>query len=188
MQMLDRVRELADEFDILHFHIDQFHFPLFRPIARRTVTTQHGRQDLHDLKPLYVGFSDVPLVAISDAQREPIAKANFVATVHHGVSVHLLKPTYNRGQYVAFSDASLRSSGPTAPFGSPRRSTFPSRSRPRSTKLMKPISAQRSRRFSISPGSNMSARLTSAPRALSSARRVRCGSRSTGPSRSDFDD
>ena len=102
MLMLDRVRELTDEFDILHFHIDQFHFPLFRPIAHRTVTTLHGRQDLHDLKPLYVGFSDMPLVAISNAQREPIAKANFVATVHHGIPVHLLKPTYDRGQYVAF--------------------------------------------------------------------------------------
>jgi glycosyltransferase involved in cell wall biosynthesis len=89
MLMLDRVREFADEFDILHFHIDQFHFPLFRPIAHRTVTTLHGRQDLHDLKPLYVGFSDLPLVAISDAQREPIAKANIVATVHHGIPVHL---------------------------------------------------------------------------------------------------
>src|ERR1051326_2493172 len=53
------VREVLDhirEFDILHFHIDQFHFPLFRPIANRTVTTLHGRQDLHDMKPLYVGF------------------------------------------------------------------------------------------------------------------------------------
>ena len=94
MLMLDRVRELADEFDILHFHIDQFHFPLFRPMAHRTVTTLHGRQDLYDLKPLYVGFSDMPLVAISNAQRELIAKANLVATVHHGIPVHLLKPTY----------------------------------------------------------------------------------------------
>ena len=102
MLMLERVRQLADEFDIMHFHIDQFHFPLFRPIAHRTVTTLHGRQDLHDLKPLYVGFSDMPLVAISNAQRKTIASANFVATVHHGIPVHLLKPTYNRGQYVAF--------------------------------------------------------------------------------------
>src|SRR5919197_851432 len=45
MLMLDRVREYADEFDILHFHIDQFHFPLFRTIAHRTVTTLHGRHD-----------------------------------------------------------------------------------------------------------------------------------------------
>src|SRR3954453_15027190 len=82
MLMLDRVREMADEFDILHFHIDQFHFPLFRQIAHRTVTTLHGRQDLPDLKPLYVGFNDMPLVSISDAQRQPIANANFAATIH----------------------------------------------------------------------------------------------------------
>src|SRR6266849_1232633 len=72
MLMLDRVRELADEFDVLHFHIDQFHFPLFRPIARRTVTTLHGRQDLPDLKPLYLGFSEMPLVSISNHQRNPV--------------------------------------------------------------------------------------------------------------------
>jgi glycosyltransferase involved in cell wall biosynthesis len=102
MLMLDRVRELADEFDILHFHIDQFHFPLFRPIANRTVTTLHGRQDLHDLKPLYVGFSDMPLVTISNAQRKPIPNANFVATVYHGIPAHLLKPTYKPSGYLAF--------------------------------------------------------------------------------------
>jgi glycosyltransferase involved in cell wall biosynthesis len=103
MLMLDRVRELADEFDVLHFHIDQFHFPLFRPIANRTVTTLHGRQDLHDLKPLYVGFSDMPLVSISNSQRKPIANANFAATVYHGLPVQMLKPTYKpSGNYVAF--------------------------------------------------------------------------------------
>jgi glycosyltransferase involved in cell wall biosynthesis len=103
MLMLDRVRELADDFDILHFHIDQFHFPLFRPIAHRTVTTLHGRQDLHDLKPLYIGFNDMPLVSISNAQREPITNANFAATVYHGIPLNLLKPTYKpSGGYVAF--------------------------------------------------------------------------------------
>jgi glycosyltransferase involved in cell wall biosynthesis len=103
MLMLDRVREFADEFDILHFHIDQFHFPLFRPIANRTVTTLHGRQDLHDLKPLYVGFSDMPLVSISNDQRRPVANSNFVATVYHGIPANQHKPNYTpRGGYVAF--------------------------------------------------------------------------------------
>ena len=103
MLMLDRVREMADEFDILHFHIDQFHFPLFRPIAQRTVTTLHGRQDLHDLKPLYVGFSDMPLVSISNSQRKPIVNANFAATVYHGLPAQTLKPNYKpTGDYVAF--------------------------------------------------------------------------------------
>ena len=103
MLMLDRVRELAEEFDILHFHIDQFHFPLFRQMADRTVTTLHGRQDLPDLKPLYLGFSEMPLVSISNDQRRPVAKANFVATIHHGIPANLHKPVYNpRGGYVAF--------------------------------------------------------------------------------------
>jgi glycosyltransferase involved in cell wall biosynthesis len=103
MLMLDRVREHADEFDILHFHIDQFHFPLFRPIAHRTVTTLHGRQDLHDLKPLYLGFSDMPLVSISDEQRKPVASSNFVATVQHGIPADLLTPNFApHGGYLAF--------------------------------------------------------------------------------------
>ncbi len=103
MLMLDRVRKAAEEFDILHFHIDQFHFPLFSQMADRTVTTLHGRQDLPDLKPLYIGFSEMPLVSISNDQRRPIANANFVGTVHHGIPTNLHTPIYNpHGGYVAF--------------------------------------------------------------------------------------
>jgi glycosyltransferase involved in cell wall biosynthesis len=103
MLMLDRVCGLAEEFDILHFHIDQLHFPLFRKMAGVTVTTLHGRQDCPDLKPLYLGFSEMPLVSISNEQRRPIANANFVATVHHGIPADLHTPIFNpRGGYVAF--------------------------------------------------------------------------------------
>jgi hypothetical protein len=61
--MLDRVRDCADDFDILHFHIDQFHFPLFKSLANQTITTLHGRQDFADLKALYLGFPEMPLVS-----------------------------------------------------------------------------------------------------------------------------
>jgi glycosyltransferase involved in cell wall biosynthesis len=101
--MLDHVGGVADRFDILHFHIDQLHFPMFRPIAARTVTTVHGRQDHADLNPLYLGFSEMPLVSISDAQRRPVSHANFVATVHHGIPVDLHQPIFHpHGGYVAF--------------------------------------------------------------------------------------
>jgi glycosyltransferase involved in cell wall biosynthesis len=103
MLMMGRVAERAEEFDIIHFHIDQFQMPLFRSMAGRTVTTLHGRQDSSDLKALYAGFPEMPLVSISNAQRAPIPHANFLATVYHGLPVKLLSPTYHpRGGYFAF--------------------------------------------------------------------------------------
>jgi glycosyltransferase involved in cell wall biosynthesis len=103
MLMLDRVRQQADDFDILHFHIDQLHFPLFRPIANRAITTLHGRQDLPDLVPLYLGFRDMPLVSISNDQRSPMPGANFIETVYHGLPLNLLRPLERpSGEYLAF--------------------------------------------------------------------------------------
>jgi len=103
MVMLDKVRKMAPQFDVLHFHMDQFHFPIFNDHARRTVTTLHGRQDLLDLKHLYAAFPEMPLVSISDAQREPIPSANFAGTVYHGLPTDVLTPSLHaRGGYLAF--------------------------------------------------------------------------------------
>ena len=71
MIMLDKLRRSSHLFDILHFHIDAFHMPLFRDIGAKTLTTLHGRQDLPDLLPLYRAFPDMPLVSVSNAQRQP---------------------------------------------------------------------------------------------------------------------
>jgi glycosyltransferase involved in cell wall biosynthesis len=103
MIMLDKVRERADEFDILHFHVDYLHFPLFRSERGRTLTTLHGRQDLVDHMPFYRRFSDMPLVSISNAQRAPLPGVNFVGTVYHGLPLGLHAPTFeSHGGYLAF--------------------------------------------------------------------------------------
>jgi glycosyltransferase involved in cell wall biosynthesis len=103
MIMLDKVRERAEEFDILHFHVDYLHFPLFRSERGRTLTTLHGRQDLADHMPFYRRFSDMPLVSISNAQRAPLPGVNFVGTVYHGLPVGLHTPNLDRhGGYLAF--------------------------------------------------------------------------------------
>jgi glycosyltransferase involved in cell wall biosynthesis len=102
MLMIDKVRERAEEFDVLHFHIDLFHFPLFRSLAAQTLTTLHGRQDLADLKPFYSRFSEMPLISISDDQRKPLPHANFVATIHHGIPSGLHQPSFEQGSYLAF--------------------------------------------------------------------------------------
>jgi glycosyltransferase involved in cell wall biosynthesis len=87
---LEAVRRQADRFDVLHFHTDYLHFPLFQGMTERTVTTLHGRLDLPDLPPLFRAFSDVPLVSISHDQRRPVPPVRWLATVHHGLPRDLL--------------------------------------------------------------------------------------------------
>jgi glycosyltransferase involved in cell wall biosynthesis len=113
MLMLDQVRQRSEDFDVLHFHIDQFHFPLFRPVAGRTVTTLHGRQDLPELRLLYAGFADMPLVSISNAQRHSVPNSNFVGNVLHGLPTDLHQPVIHpRGGYVAFLGRITAEKGP----------------------------------------------------------------------------
>jgi glycosyltransferase involved in cell wall biosynthesis len=103
MIMLDKLRRSSHLFDVLHFHIDALHMPLFRDMASKTLTTLHGRQDLPDLLPLYRAFADMPLVSVSNAQRQPIADATFAKTIYHGLPLDLLTPNYQpRGGYLAF--------------------------------------------------------------------------------------
>lgn len=103
MLMLDRVRRQSDAFDIIHFHMDHFHFPLFRDRAHRTITTLHGRQDLPEQAPLYAGFPEMQLVSISNAQRIPVPDASYIATIYHGLPHDLLSPNLRpKGGYLAF--------------------------------------------------------------------------------------
>ena len=55
------------------------------------------------MRPLYLGFDDMPLVSISNDQRRPVPNANFAATVYHGLPAGLHRPVAGpRGGYVAF--------------------------------------------------------------------------------------
>ncbi len=90
ISMLDEVGRRADEFDVLHFHVDLFHFPMFRSLGR-TLTTLHGRQDLPDLYPFYKSFPSVPVTSISYDQRRPLPpEINWVGNVYHGLPNTLL--------------------------------------------------------------------------------------------------
>jgi glycosyltransferase involved in cell wall biosynthesis len=101
--MLEQVRKRAHEFDILHFHIKFIHAPLVHEVADRAVTTLHGRLDLPHLASFYGIFPQLPLVAISNNQRNYVGNVNWVGTVHHGLPRQLL-PFAPRasGSYLAF--------------------------------------------------------------------------------------
>jgi glycosyltransferase involved in cell wall biosynthesis len=100
--MLHRVRRRFAEFDIIHFHTDYLHFPLFADCSGKTLTTLHGRLDLPDLPVIMGEFSMMPLVSISAAQQTPLSWANWYGTVLHGLPRDLYRGGSGAGGYLAF--------------------------------------------------------------------------------------
>jgi glycosyltransferase involved in cell wall biosynthesis len=100
--MLERVRQRAQDFDFLHFHLDYYPFSLFSRQSTPFVTTLHGRLDLPELQPVFNTFSSVPVISISNAQRRPAPQARWVRTIHHGLPEQLLTPRPVRPSYLAF--------------------------------------------------------------------------------------
>ena len=100
--MLEHVFQRVAEFDIVHFHVDYLHFPLSRREQLTHVTTLHGRLDIPGLVPLYHEFREMPVVSISNCQREPLPTANWQATVYHGVPADMYQFRAEAGSYLAF--------------------------------------------------------------------------------------
>ncbi len=102
MAMLERVRQRAGEFDILHFHLDYFPFSVFSRQATPFITTMHGRLDLPEHQTVFNAFASVPVISISESQRRPLPQARWLRTVHHGLPADLLEPRAAKPGYLAF--------------------------------------------------------------------------------------
>ena len=100
--MLDEVRRRANDFDVIHFHIDLLQFPLFKDLFHKCITTLHGRLDLPDFEPVYRAFSGMPLVSISDDQRRPMPPVNWAATIPHGLPPKQIRFSQQDSGYLAF--------------------------------------------------------------------------------------
>ena len=101
--MLDNVRQRADEFDIIHCHIDLLQYPMFQDMAHKVVSTMHGRLDVPDFLPVYKAYPHMPMISISDKQREPMPPGmNWLATVYHGLPEQVCPFKPHGGDYLAF--------------------------------------------------------------------------------------
>ncbi|HLZ90648.1 MAG TPA: glycosyltransferase family 4 protein [Candidatus Acidoferrum sp.] len=100
--MLEEVWERAEQFDIIHFHVDYMHFPLSKLSGLVHLSTLHGRLDSPDLVPLYRKYQNMPLTSISLNQRKPLPWANWVGNVYHGLPEDLLPLGDGSGKYLAF--------------------------------------------------------------------------------------
>ncbi len=102
VRALEVVSRHAEEFDVLHFHLDYLHFPLLAHFARPALTTEHGRLDTPELAPLFAAYPEAALVSISDSQRRPLSRARWRGTVYHGLPTDLYRPAAGDGGYLAF--------------------------------------------------------------------------------------
>lgn len=102
MTAIEKVYRRSSEFDLVHFHLDYYPFSLMSRQSTPFLTTLHGRLDLPEHHPTFEVFSDVPIVSISNSQRRPIPKANWIATVPHGLPADLLQPQPVQPRYLAF--------------------------------------------------------------------------------------
>jgi glycosyltransferase involved in cell wall biosynthesis len=102
LYLLEKVVQEADDFDVIHFHLDYLPFSLIRRHDLPAVTTLHGRLDIPALYQLFQEFDDMNLVSISDAQREPMPWASWLMTVHHGLPTQLYRASVQSENYLAF--------------------------------------------------------------------------------------
>ena len=101
---LSQVFDRAEEFDLIHCHVDYLAFPFSRLVSTPTLHTLHGRLDLPHLRTLLAHFDDVPLASISDAQRRPVEDLSlaWAGTVHHGLPIEEYPIGRGEGGYLAF--------------------------------------------------------------------------------------
>lgn len=102
LHLIERIAQEAQEFDVVHFHLDYLPFSQIRRQGIPAVSTLHGRLDIPDLYPLFREFGDMNLISISNAQRVFMPWASWLTTVHHGLPEELLTPQYEPGKYLAF--------------------------------------------------------------------------------------
>ncbi|WP_322029981.1 glycosyltransferase family 4 protein [Paraburkholderia sp. J76] len=102
MLLMEMVRRQADQFDVLHFHMDYYSFSVFKRQETPFVTTLHGRLDLPEQQPVFDTFNTAPVISISNAQRQPMPQARWLRTVYHGLPEMLYTPQPVEQRYLAF--------------------------------------------------------------------------------------
>lgn len=100
--MLELVAARQRQFDVVHFHVAPLHLPIARRMATPHVTTLHGRLDVPDLISLYQEYREMRVVSVSNAQRRPLASANWLGTVYNGIPEAALRFHQPAGAYFAF--------------------------------------------------------------------------------------
>jgi glycosyltransferase involved in cell wall biosynthesis len=110
--LIEEVACKANNFDVIHAHIDWLHLPLLSRLGVPFLTTCHGRLDLPLFPDVIRRFPKAPFVSISENQRIPLPEANWIGTIYHGLPQGLFRPSFEPGSYLAFLGRLTAEKGP----------------------------------------------------------------------------
>lgn len=126
--LLDRVRQSADGFDVIHCHLEFMHAVALAPWRRKTLTTVHWRVDEADRQAYFRHFRDAPVSSVSVSQATCLPQGcSHVGTVHHGLPSAKYKGGDGRGGYVAFLGRMTDQKGPDRAIKAARKAGLPIR-------------------------------------------------------------
>lgn len=103
LMQMNRVLEQADQFDIIHFHVDSIALPFSNLLKTPTVHTVHGI--LFPLvEPLFVQNRHQNFISISNSQRRTDLGLNYISTVYNGIDpdTYAFHETPDDPPYLAF--------------------------------------------------------------------------------------
>ena len=100
--MLNEIYADADQYDIIHSHMEYITLPFVDKTHRPTLLTLHGRLDVPAWNRVYRRYPAANYVSISDAQRQFLPRLHWVRTVHHGIDVAAFPFQPKRGEYLTF--------------------------------------------------------------------------------------
>ena len=105
LDMLASVYERSDRFDLVHAHTEWATLPFAASSSTPTLVTLHGRQDVEVARRMLGTFPGVPLVSLSNHQREAVRDLplHWAATIPNGLDLsrYIAEPKAE-GSYLAF--------------------------------------------------------------------------------------
>lgn len=99
--MLAELYARRHEFDVVHFHIGDWHRREPRLLTTSHVTTVHEPLHAPEARACY-GVPGLRLISVSDAQRALLPQADWLGTVYHGLPDGLYRPRYEAGSYLTY--------------------------------------------------------------------------------------
>jgi glycosyltransferase involved in cell wall biosynthesis len=124
LRMLADVYDQAEDFDLIHSHLDVWTLPFARRSRTPSLLTMHGRLDTPYVQAILPLYPEIPLISVSDSQRTPLRHQplSWAATVYNGLDLReYADGARSCGEPLAFVGRISPEKGPTVAIEIARR-------------------------------------------------------------------